>query len=284
MWITIQHYVAYLGTRLFRGLCILMPRSWVKSMAYRVLMLSQYRQATVIANLTESLPHYSTLERQSLSKAYYRHLVDVSVDQLFDNQKVEVEIKNTKVIDELMATYTQIIVLGSHYGYWETVGKAITRYIPTELQYVAYKKIRNPFMDKYFKQLRSDTVATPVEQKRIYRQIVSDIRSKKKAAYYLIADQYPSSLQNIETLPFLHQATRWINSAKKIAEKHHLPIVYLQWNEKKGRKHFAEVVVIHEPYLSHSNPIATYAAALEKQISNDPSRWLWSHKRWKNLR
>ena len=282
---TIRHYVVFLLARFFRILSLAIPRRVSKSIMKVLLKTTQYRRATVYGNLRASFPTLSDDAIATIASQFYEHLTDVTIDQLTASGPQRVRIHNKELIDKLLSQYRHIIVLGSHYGYWETVGKALTPHIPTPHQYVAYRQIRNPYLNEYVRELRSDTLATPIDQKKIYRKILQHLNSKQPSAYYLIADQYPSSLQNIETTVFLHQETRWINSAKRIATKFNLPVVYLQWDGLDNGEHAATIVPIYDPSRpTTTSIIASYAKYLQGQIEADPAKWLWSHKRWKNIR
>ena len=171
-----------------------------------------------------------------------------------------------------------MVLLGSHYGCWEATGKNLTTLLPDIKQYVVYKKIKNPYVDKFLKQRRSDTVATPVEMKRLQRIVLKNLKSNIPSAYYLIADQFPSSPKHGIEVNFLDQNTLFVNGPEKLIEKLGLAAVYMDTVINEDGVNINLV-----PLDPKKSTMVQYAQLLERQIERAPQYWLWSHKRWKNL-
>jgi Kdo2-lipid IVA lauroyltransferase/acyltransferase len=73
---------------------------------------------------------------------------------------------------------------------------------------------------------------------------------------------------------------------EKLAIKFNYPVVYM--NVQRPRRGHYEVfpeLLIPDPKATVENEISEkFMKRLEKEILNDPSPWLWSHKRWKHKR
>jgi KDO2-lipid IV(A) lauroyltransferase len=68
-----------------------------------------------------------------------------------------------------------------------------------------------------------------------------------------------------------------------IANNFNLPVIY--YSVKKVKRGFYELefkLLTEEPLsLPYGAITEKYVSALENDILNQPSQWIWSHKRWK---
>lgn len=114
----------------------------------------------------------------------------------------------------------------------------------------------------------------------MYKTLLKNERKRTKGVYYLIADQYPSALNNVVETDFLNQKTWFTNGPEKIAHKLKIPVFM---TALKGQE--LQIIQIYNPTekLHSTSIMQRYAEILEKNILGNPMKWLWSHKRWKNL-
>jgi len=257
----------------------LIPNGALSGLLYIGLKASGYRSQVININLKASFPYKEEHEISQLRKLFYQNLAEVTVSQIKGAKGGTYKYDNTKVISELANKHGAVLLLGSHYGCWEAAGKHITTLLPDLKQYVVYKKIRNTYVDEYLKGKRSDTVAIPIEMKLLQRVVLENLKANIPSAYYLIADQYPSSPNNGVEVDFLGQKTLFVNGPEKLVDKLGLGAVYMDTVINEG-----EVNINLVPFQPQKSTMAQYAQLLEQQIKKAPQHWLWSHKRWKNLK
>jgi len=192
----------------------------------------------------------------------------------------------SKVIDDNLAASfsgkTEIFYTQTRYAFYKNLSKVIV----SQVRGAAARDVSyNKYINNYILSLRSDTPAVPVEMKYLYKTMLGQIKSKKRSAFYLIADQYPSALQNIIQTKFLNQTTNWVNGPEKLATKLGVPIVFLDTEYGADGAATVTLVPVYDPaHGNETDTTATYANLLERQIQRSPAHWLWSHKRWKNIR
>ncbi|MBR4133500.1 MAG: acetyltransferase, partial [Bacteroidales bacterium] len=99
-------------------------------------------------------------------------------------------------------------------------------------------------------------------------------------------DQYPyRNAQGHEVGDFLHQRTMAMSGGASIACKFGLAAVYVSL-ERVSRGHYRmrfTTIAKDASKLTPGEVMERYYALLQKDIEAQPSNYLWSHKRWKNL-
>ena len=278
-------YIAYILFRLGTTILQALPPKVARVAVYLLLRVSNYRSKVIDDNLAASFSGKTEIFYTQTRYAFYKNLSKVIVSQVRGAAARDVSYNNIALLHKLINSHGTVILLGSHYGCWETIGKAITPLLSDYEQFVAYKQVKNKYINNYILSLRSDTPAVPVEMKYLYKTMLGQIKGKKRSAFYLIADQYPSALQNIIQTKFLNQTTNWVNGPEKLATKLGVPIVFLDTEYGADGAATVTLVPVYDPaHGNETDTTATYANLLERQIQRSPAHWLWSHKRWKNIR
>ena len=100
----------------------------------------------------------------------------------------------------------------------------------------------------------------------------------------LIADQSPSNPSKSYWLNFLHTPTAFIQGPEKGARLGNIPVTYIALSKKRrGYYHMEAKMLRNNPgTLQEGELTKVYAELLEKNIRENPSGYLWSHKRWKH--
>jgi KDO2-lipid IV(A) lauroyltransferase len=255
---------------------------------YYLFLLSGYRKAVVLENLKNSFPEKSQREINSLCKAYFRYLCDLTLETLKTIRMTEQEARERCVyhkadwIEKMHDGKKSLIIVLGHYGNWEWSGPSFSLGSKYQLN-VIYRPLSNPYFEKMLTKARTKfgTRITPVNQ--TLREMVASKNSVTATAF--IADQAASTANSYWTT-FLHQDTPVFNGPEKLAVKFNYPVVYM--HIKRVKRGYYELT----PELLFDNPAATsdgeileaFTRRLEKEIIEDPVPWLWSHKRWKYKR
>ncbi len=247
-----------------------------------------YRKETIKTNIKNSFPNISQKRINSIANSYYLNLSDIilesiksyflSAEELFSKRFV---FTNINFIHNLIDNNNGVVLLTSHYNNWEwgvnIVNKALNRNCIG-----FYKPLSNKLIDNYIykKRTRYGTKAYPMQQ--AYRIIAKE--KNNKPIIILIADQSPSNLNNVEWVDFLNQKTAFLVGSEKIALKYNFPVVYLDINRVERGFYQAEFKMLIKTPSSYNQGEITkaYANHLEKIITENPTPWLWSHRRWKH--
>lgn len=239
-------------------------------------------------NLRNSFPNKSEKEIIKISNHYFRYLCDLILETLKTLRMTRKEAVTRCVfhkkewLDKLYEKHQSIIIVMGHYGNWEWAGPSFT--LNNDFQLVViYRPLSNPYFEKMMCGMRTkfNTEISPVN--RTLKDMVAN--RKRITATAFIADQ-TASPENAYWTNFLNQDTAVFTGPEKIAKKFNYPVVYMQ--VLKPKRGFYEVT----PHLLFENPKDTadneimeaFTKILEKDILEEPTPWLWSHKRWKHKR
>ena len=100
----------------------------------------------------------------------------------------------------------------------------------------------------------------------------------------MIADQNPIVNESTSWLPFFEKEVPVFIGAEKIAKKLGYPVLFCNM-KKTGNNNYSitfEIISEDSNNMKEGEITKTYFNLLEEQIKNEPSQWLWSHRRWKH--
>lgn len=258
-------------------------------LAFVLRYVIKYRYKVIIQNLKNSFPEKSVEDINSLLLPIYRNITDLLVETMkgftisASTLKKHIKTTNIEVMDEMYNKYNGIIGVLGHYGNWEWAG--LLAGLKLKQKTVAlYKPLSNKYIDKYIRKNRS---RFGIELCPIY--ITASIFEKyenEKVFYALIADQSPSNINKAIWVKFLNQDTACLQGPEKYAIKFNMPVVYVNIERvKRGYYNITFIVLTENPRDTSEGEITSlYMNCLEKYINQNPSLWLWSHKRWKHKR
>ena len=253
---------------------------------YYVLKLSGYRKKVVLTNLRNSFPEKSDEEIKSIANSYYRYLCDLILETLktlkmtAEETQERVKFNRTEWLDKLYTESKSIIIVMGHYGNWEWAGPSFT--LNTKFQLVViYRPLSNTYFEKMMVGMRTrfGTKITPVNQ--TLRDMVANRKDITATAF--IADQ-TASPKNAYWTAFLNQDTAVFTGPEKLAKKFNYPVVYMKVERpKRGYYEVTPELLFENPASTADDEIAeVFTKRVEKDIINNPSIWLWSHRRWKH--
>ena len=186
------------------------------------------------------------------------------------------EVNNNRVEGQQM-----ILMLG-HQSNWEWAFSAWHSRIPMELNAV-YHPLGDKAVDDLVKKIRTRFGAGVVPMSQTIRKMVEC--SGKSSAIALISDQTPSNKNNT-WLDFLNQDTLVFDGPEKIARKFKAQVYYCAIKKvSRGRYKIVPHLLSNDgSKLENGMLTKLFFSGLEKDILEQPSYWLWSHKRWKHKR
>jgi Kdo2-lipid IVA lauroyltransferase/acyltransferase len=251
-----------------------------------VYYLFGYRKDVVMGNLQIAFPEKSKAERIAIAKKFYHHFIDsfmeviklCSASNEFLKKRFSI---NMDELDELYRSGKSCQVHLGHTFNWEW-GQLVLATLTRYQVMVVYMPISNPVFEKLFYRLRTRRGSIFLSAARMREEMEPYLA--RKYLLGLVADQNPSRPETAYWLNFFGRPTPFVCGPEKGAQANAIPVVFAHM-EKPKRGHYHGVVKLAS--LDASTLVAgsltlDYVRYLEGVIRQNPSMWLWSHRRWKH--
>jgi KDO2-lipid IV(A) lauroyltransferase len=260
----------------------------LSDLLYHLIRLTGYRKKVVLDNLRNSFPEKTEAEIQDLSKRYYRYLCDLTLETLKTMTMSEKSARERcgfikkPFLDALHQSNQSFIIVMGHFGNWEWAGPAFTLNTPFQLV-VIYRPLSNQYFERMLTRMRTKhgTKISPV--KNTLRDMVANRKNLTATAF--VADQTATKKDAYWTT-FLNQETAVFTGPEKLARKFNYPVVYMKIDRpKRGYYQVTPELLCAEPNAAGPDQISEmFTKRLEQDIIENPTTWLWSHRRWKHKR
>ncbi len=245
-----------------------------------------YRKKVIDQNLKKSFPGKSNQELTRYRNCFYKNFCDVIVEsiKLVSISKDELlkrcRFQNMDVLNDYFKQNKSVIAVTGHYNNWELGGLALSA-ITTCKTLGVYKPLSNKSWDSYFIKLRSRLGMELVPMNLTLRKLLA--YKNDVTLTVLIADQTPAKDDIVYRTQFLNQDTAVFLGAEKIAKLTGSPVIYFSMQRiKRGYYNVSIDVVTGNPKSEPEHYITQkHIQLLERDITNNPCNWLWSHRRWK---
>lgn len=258
-------------------------------LSFLLLHVIRYRRAVVLENLMLSFPEKSSTEIKQIAKGFYKNLGDLIVETIKQPSLppefflTHIKFPNIELIqDRILAGHT-IIGMSSHQANWEWIPAALVlNKMPVD---GIYKPLTSPFFEKLMLHIRSHLGPVPTPMNALPRQMV--IRKNIPRIIGLISDQVPDVPEQAYWTDFLHRDSPFYPGSERLARSRKMAVFF--FDIVRVRRSYYEVtfrLIAEPPYdnLPLGAIMEGYRDVLETSIRNNPSDWLWSHKRWKHWR
>lgn len=247
----------------------------------------KYRRNIVADNLRKAFPQQSTQDLNTIEEKYFKHFSTVYFDALkifgtcATKAKKHIVIKNPELLDHYYTQKRSIILYAAHFGNWE-----INSTLPLHTQYTVnaiYQKQSNKYFEELILLIRQKFGVNCIESARALRELGRFNAAQKPTLNIIISDQSPTIISEMHWCNFLNQNTPFLTGAYRIAEKTNQVLLYPHVVKIAKNRYEIEFKLISEKVHKNNKVeiIDLYAKYLEESIANDPSMWLWSHRRWK---
>jgi Kdo2-lipid IVA lauroyltransferase/acyltransferase len=242
-----------------------------------------YRKAVVYQNLKLSFPEKS--EIFEISKQFYQYLADLFVETVksFSISKEEIlsrlDLPKGFIKENDLEGKSFIILLG-HNGNWEWAGLAFSAYGEVRMHAI-YHQLSIKKFDELMFQTRGKFGSYLSKMEDTMRSMIKF--RDQAVATILIADQNTSP-KNAYWTDFLNRKTAFVKGPFKLAQKFDQPIIYGYIKRVCRGKYVVkmELISYDNKNASEYDILERFVRLLEKDIIDNPSNWLWSHKRWKH--
>jgi Kdo2-lipid IVA lauroyltransferase/acyltransferase len=248
-----------------------------------------YRKAVIKENLAKSLPELGAEEFTVIMKRVYKNLSDVILEGMkaFTMSRRQLQERYRILNPEIINAYSEagkgVICVTGHYGNWEW--GALSPPLQLPWKFVAfYKPMKNFRLDRFVRKNRSrfGTHLAPI------RETTRTFEGNQgiPVVYLMAADQSPSNREAAYWADFLGRDTAFLHGPEKHARINNYPVVFAAIRRvKRGFYELELSIIAEDPSLLPDGEITRrYAERMEKLIMEDPSNWLWSHRRWKLAR
>jgi len=248
-----------------------------------------YRRAVVLENLRKSFPDKNEKEIKKIAGKFYSNLADLVVETLKgitisqDEIKKRVKFENLEMMDHFLEEKQSVFLITIHQCNWEWLLLSGCSQFPFPID-VLYLQLNNPKMDKMMYEARSRFGGKPIKTHNSLMEIMK--RSKEIRAFGMVADQVPPRGSDKYWTTFLNQDTAFLLGTEQLPKLLKYPVVFLSMERvHRGYYQVRLEQIAAPPYSKDKHEIIeSYVQKAEQVVLENPSDWLWSHRRWKYKR
>lgn len=247
----------------------------------------RYRRDVIQNNIMSAFPHKSTDWYKSLEKRFCHHFCDIIVETLkllhISDDEIDRRIKvfNSHIVEELASGDTPIVALLGHLGNWEWCQAVTRHYTINGISGQIYRPLHDKAFDMVMLKIRSrfDTVSIP--QRQALRSLLAMKAERRTFLIGFISDQHPNSDKYYHWTTFLNRNTAYVSGAEVIGNKIGASFVFVHvCKPKRGFYEFRFEKIVPDTDNKTNPFMLEYMRMLEANILEEPTLWLWSHRRW----
>jgi len=251
-------------------------------------VLAGKRRRRAVENLMHSFPGMSRQAAEGTARGAFTHfgraMAETAVAHRFmrpSNYRQHITIRNEKAFRRLVAEERGVILVSAHLGAWELFAVVLGEM--SAPLYVVYRKMKNPYLDRYLHRRRARFGQTMVERTGALRPLLRVLRKGGYAVF--LVDQHLR--RNWLWVPFFGRPASTTPGPAMLALATGAPIICFWSVRVPGTYRFE---------LAFSDPIRPVSTGdrradtrrttekisriLEDAVRKAPEQWLWMHKRW----
>jgi Kdo2-lipid IVA lauroyltransferase/acyltransferase len=243
------------------------------------------RRRRALAQLAQSLPELSKVERETIVSEMWNNLGRVFVEtfhlQEFIENPARYEMTRQAELQEFIARRKRLIIVSMHSANWELAALGPLR---AGLRIAGiYQAIKNPYVDAYVTRLRRPLypAALLAKSRDTPRRFIKLMREGATVA--MMSDLREA--RGVE-VPFFGRPAPSTSFPALLAVAHDLPILAVR-TQRLPQSHFRFDWRVLEPVRDgasrEQNVRATTAliqACFESWVRERPGEWMWVHRRW----
>ncbi|MBQ0080440.1 MAG: lysophospholipid acyltransferase family protein [Alistipes sp.] len=251
----------------------------------------RYRRKLILMQLHDSFPEYDQMHILSICNKYYDTLSETVINTLTLAGMSDKERERRVFYHGIgnvreVAKGRDVVVLTSHYGFWEYHIFASLRFSSTHFLAVAYHTIKSKVIDTLYARLRRMDSVGVLRSEEILRFYLNwrSSNQQRNVVLGLIADQNAATnIDNPHWYTFLNHKTLFFEGGERLAMKYHLPVYYVELNRTRAGYYncFYHLIYDGEEKVDRFQITQRYVTLLENTIRRRPELWMWSHNRWK---
>lgn len=246
------------------------------------------RTRTTVDNLRRAYPEKDNQWVNQQVRQVFEHLGISAIEMLrLDrlNSKTEIDkyftFEGLEYLEKLKQEKTSAFIMTAHIGFWES-GTVIMPAIGFPADFVT-KTIRNPYVDRFFRQQRESTGGHCLDSKHGARRILRSLSNNRLVC--LLLDQHISKKHAV-IVNFFNRPAYATPIIPQIALKTKTPIVPVFVYRNTD---FSYRVVIEKPLIFSGQATDESILSCTQQLTNivenairkQPDQWFWVHRRWR---
>ena len=245
-----------------------------------------------IENLTQAFgDRYNDAERDQIIRGVYRHFCMMLMEILHTPRKIRLEnyrdrvelVGLARMMDHWITGNRPLIILTGHYGNWELAGYLFGMFgFPTVS---VARTLDNPYLERYLRSFREKTGQSLVPKTGGFDQMVEVLQSNRALSF--LADQ--DAGQRGLYVDFFGRPASTHKAIALLAIEHNAPVaVGVARRIGPGFRYEIRCEDVIDPAelpgTADDVRILTqrFSSALERLIRQDPTQYLWLHRRWKH--
>jgi len=246
-----------------------------------------YRKKVVQENLRKAFPTKTLKKIKEIQKAFYRQFLknfEDLIPLLIQDKKAikqSMVIENIKILNELNLLNRPIIIVTAHYGSWEKAFSVLPVFINKPVGLV-YTPVKSSYFSTLLLHIRTRFGLNLITRYTFKEHLGAHLN--QTYFYIMPSDQRPVNPKKSFWTQFLGVETPLLFGVEKNAVQNNLPVIYLHVKDIDNQCHIKfSLICKHGIETEHGFITKKYVTLLEKQIVDDPTQWLWSHRRWKEI-
>ncbi len=248
----------------------------------------RYRKKVVLENLKLAFPKKELSELKSIRKEFFKHFTDIFVESIKaftitkNTIKKRYHYTNPELINELYDKGKSICFVGAHQGNWEW-SISIPLYVKIKC-FGAYTRVGNKYFEKVLKDSRTKFGFIGYKTSETIKSMVRNFDNGVQGLYLLLSDQSPQIHKTHYWREFMGVKVPIHTGAEMLAKKFNMAVV--NYSIKKIKRGYFKITfetLTEEPKKFKNYEITDkYLEITERNIRNQPSYYLWTHKRFKH--
>ena len=253
--------------------------------------LDRRHRDRAIDNVRRAFPELSQKQAETLARKSMQQLVMLSVELMFTTRLVRidtwrryVDIDNfSQTMALLMERHQGLIMLTGHYGNWEILGYVLAT-LGFETSTVT-RPLDNPYVSEYVLGVRARQGQRLVYKKGATSGLTDALDDH--GVVCMVADQDAGS-KGIFVDFFGRKASAY-KSIGLLAMQYNVPVVVGYARRMGEQFHFrvaTQDIIWPREWKEQPDPLRyitqRYTTAIEDFVREDPTQYLWTHRRWKS--
>jgi Kdo2-lipid IVA lauroyltransferase/acyltransferase len=290
------NYLVYLGVRLVvafaQMLTIEQSYALARFLAWVIYRVDARHRQVGLENLTLAFgDRYTEAERDRIVRGVYLHFCSMLMEILHTSRKLHLTNWRERVVlaghaplmDQRITGGRPMILLTGHYGNWELAGYLFGLFgFPTVS---VARALDNPYLDRYLRSFRERTGQALIPKTGGFDQMVEVLQANRMLCF--LADQ--DAGQRGLYVDFFGRPASTHKAIALLAIEHRaLVVVGVARRVGPGFRYEVRCEEVIDPSdltgTADDVRILTqrFTSALERLIRQDPTQYLWLHRRWKH--
>jgi KDO2-lipid IV(A) lauroyltransferase len=237
-------------------------------------------------NLIIAFPNKTEKERKQIAYDFYQQFTDSFIEtikllSISDKTFQKRFTSNVEVLNNLYPTGQSVQIMAGHFFNWEFANWGVAKYGKYPFLAV-FMPLSNKVFSKLIYDLRAryGSILIPATN---FRSQFHKYANEGSYAMALAADQNPGNPLQAYWVNFFGRLTPFVKGPEKGAKLNNTAQVFVHfYRTKRGYYHSQyELMTISPNYFKDGQLTAIYVKVLEEKIKENPSNYLWSHRRWK---